>query len=290
MTHLKDTTTLVQLIAGRVSFALVLTLGAGLGLYTLACVAGLAPWLSLTMISNDTVFDAGKPVQLGVLGLSLILACGLPSQARLMALETSHRRFQVGMDDVTRAYALAHAADRADTFALKGEFDAIRERILFMRDHPDLSDLQPEVLELAAQMSHVSSELAETYSDTKVSEARAFIKARKTEVERLGARIQEVKTILSEIRHWNSQVDMEEALVRSKLDSLQDELETLLPSLSPAQAPAQPLIQNIAKPAPDAPAAPGAPTAMPEIDYTPQDARPQFHGDIYDANQLARIE
>jgi len=30
------------------------------------------------------------------------------------------------------------------------EFDAVRERLAYLRDHPDLSRLEPEVLEVAA--------------------------------------------------------------------------------------------------------------------------------------------
>ncbi len=51
-----------------------------------------------------------------------------------MALENSHRRFSPGMQDVARAHAAAHAADRTGVFQLSSEFDALRERLAYLRD------------------------------------------------------------------------------------------------------------------------------------------------------------
>ena len=64
------------------------------------------------------------------------------------------------MWDVAQAYQAAHAADRDGVFNLPSEFDSVRERIEHLRRHPDLGRLKPEILELAAQISHESRELA----------------------------------------------------------------------------------------------------------------------------------
>ncbi|MFC2968339.1 hypothetical protein [Acidimangrovimonas pyrenivorans] len=70
-----------------------------------------------------------------------------------------------------RALARAHGGDREGVFALSSEFDSMRERLTHLRKHPDLSGLEPELLELAAQMSHLSRDLARVYSDEKVARA-----------------------------------------------------------------------------------------------------------------------
>ena len=49
--------------------------------------------------------------------------------------------------------------------------------------HPDLGALEPEILELAAQMSRISQDLAETYSDEKVDRARTFLQQRQQEID-----------------------------------------------------------------------------------------------------------
>ncbi len=95
----------------------------------------------------------------------------LPSNARIMRLENSHRRFSIGMRDVAQAYHFAHAADREGIFQMSSEFDAVRECLAYLRDHPDLESLEPALLEAAAQMSHISRELADVYADEKVARA-----------------------------------------------------------------------------------------------------------------------
>jgi len=67
---------------------------------------------------------------------------------------------------------------------MSSEFDAVRERLAYLRDHPDLDSLEPQVLELAAQMSHQSRELSDIYNDEKVTRAKTFLKQRQEEAER----------------------------------------------------------------------------------------------------------
>lgn len=194
---------------------------------------GVIPWLSMQAgLGDGTVVDAGLYIQVGLTALILMLAFYLPSNGRMMALENAHRKFAVNMQDVSQAYQLAHAADRSGAFALASEFDAVKERMAFLRGHPDLEGLEPEVLELAAQMSQISQELADTYGEAKVDRARAFLKQRQEEVERFQQRIEEAQIIQHELRQWTRDIEIEESIAKSQLARLRDELFDLLPELS----------------------------------------------------------
>jgi len=85
----------------------------------------------------------------------------------------------------------------------------VRERLSYLRDHPDMDSLEPSVLELAAQMSQQSRELAEIYSDEKVARAKNHA--------------------LRDIRKWSQQVELEESVVASQLSQLEEQLEATLP-------------------------------------------------------------
>ncbi|MGH1412198.1 MAG: DNA repair protein [Pelagimonas sp.] len=231
----------------RLAFGLIIALALGLAGYSIACAFDLAPWLELPLGFGDQIYlEAGKYIQIGLSVLALALCFFLPTNARIMTLEASHRSFHMGMKDVASAYALSHQSDRQGVFELKGEFDSIRERIAFLRDHPDLADLEPSVLELASQMSHVSRELAITYSDAKVARARDFLIARQQEIALFNERLDSAKSAAIEIRNWSEQVEMDEAIARAQLDRLKDELSDLMPELQraldgdfiPAAAPA----------------------------------------------------
>ncbi len=226
---------LFRAVMQRIAFGLIIALSVGLAGYSIACALGYAPWLELPLGFGDQIYlEAGKYVQIGLSALCLTLCFFLPTNARIMALETSHRNFHMGMQDVAWAYAQSHRSDREGVFQLKGEFDSIRERIAFLRDHPDLADLEPSVLELAAQMSHVSNELATTYSDTKVARARDFLIARQQEITLFNDRLENAKLAATEIRHWSEQVEMEESIARAQLDRLKAELADILPQLQNA--------------------------------------------------------
>ena len=200
---------------------------------TILSAFGILPWLSLQAgLSNGATIDAGVYVQAGLTALILMLVFYLPSNARMMALENTHRKFTMNMQDVAGAYQVAHAADRSGAFALASEFDAVKERMAFLRDHPDLQGLEPQVLELAAQMSQISQELAETYGDTKVERARAFLRQRQEEVEQFQQRIEEAQIIQHELRQWTRDIEIEESIAKSQLARLRDELFDLLPELS----------------------------------------------------------
>lgn len=189
-------------------------------------------WISLSVSYQGTAIqNAGMYVQIGLTVLALSLCFFLPSNHRIMQLETSHRSFAMGMNDVTRAYAAVHAADRADTFQLSSEFDAVRERLIYLRNHPELSSLEPAILEVAAQMSYISRELADIYSDEKVERARRVLKERQAEVVEFTERLETAKVVVDELKRWVHEVELEESLAAVQLRRLRAELEEILPEL-----------------------------------------------------------
>lgn len=223
-----------NMVLQRLAVILVLTLGLALTFYSVSCAFGLAPWLTLELQFGDVIIpDAGMYVQVFLAALSLSLCAFLPSSARVMTLENSHRNFNIQMQDVARAYYASHSADREGVYKLRHEFDSIRERIAHLREHPDLSDLEPSVIEVAAQMSHLSRDLAQTYSDRQVARARDFLIQRQQEIEDFNQRIENAKAITNDMRIWLDKIDMDEAVARSQLDRLTIELADLLPELDP---------------------------------------------------------
>ncbi len=200
--------------------------------YTLASAFGAAPWLSFTATFGDAAYpQAGMYVQVALTIILAGLVFFMPTAGRVMALERSHRDFKVSMEDVARAYHLCHTADRAAVFTMSSEFDAVRERLSYLRDHPDLDSLEPQVLELAAQMSHQSRELADVYSDEKVARAKTFLTQRQQEAERQQQLIVEALHAMRDIRKWSQQVELEESVVASQLSQLEEQLEATLPAL-----------------------------------------------------------
>lgn len=200
--------------------------------YTLACAFGWAPWLTLSATFGTLALpQAGMYLQIGLTALIAAMAFYFPTQNRILALEQSHRRFQVSMDDVARAYHLCHTADRAGVFTMSSEFDQVRERLAYLRDHPELDKLEPGVLEVAAQMSQQARHLSDVYSDEKVARARAFLRQRQEEAETQQARIVEALHHCQEIRKWAQQVELEESIVASQLSQLDEKLQAALPLL-----------------------------------------------------------
>jgi len=216
----------------RLMFAIVATLGLAALAYTVASATGFAPWLEMTATFGGIAYpQTGVVVQIAVTVVLVGLCFFLPANARIMALETSHRRFQIGMEDVARAYRLSHASDRDGVFKLKSEFDSIRERMAYLKDHPDLAELEPSVLEIASQMSHVSKDLAETYSDASVNRARDFLIQRQQEIEDFNERLDQAKATAAQMRVWMDKVELEEQVAQAQLNRLNEELAEILPEL-----------------------------------------------------------
>ena len=202
-----------------------------------AAAAGFIPFLSLPVsFGAEPVLWAGIALQVSATLILVSVAAMLPAMFRVSRLEASHRSFRMGMDDVARAYHLAHSADREGAFRLKSEFDAVRERIAHLREHPDLSGMEPEVLELAAQMSTQTRKLAETYSDDAVSRARRFLEQRQEEVERTREAIARAHYSARELKRWTQAVEMEEQVVESQLQRLEEDMEDILPRLGYVRA------------------------------------------------------
>jgi uncharacterized membrane protein YgaE (UPF0421/DUF939 family) len=116
-------------------------------------------------------------------------------------------------------------------FSLSSEFDAVRERLAYLRDHPDMGMLESDILTLAAQMGQQARHLADVYSDQKVARAKDFLTQRQQEAEDQQARIVEALHVMREIRRWADQVETEEAIVASQLGQLDEQLQAILPAL-----------------------------------------------------------
>jgi len=199
---------------------------------TFLSAMGVLPWLTLAAQFGDIRFEsAGQAVQIGLTTILMTMMFFVPGNLRMLALERSHRNFRVSMQDVARAYHLSHTADRAGIFTMSSEFDAVRERMAHLRDHPDMAQLESDVLTLAAQMGQQARHLATIYSDEKVARAKEFLEQRQKEAEDQQARIVEALHVVREIRRWADQVEVEEAIVASQLSRLDEQLQTVLPTL-----------------------------------------------------------
>lgn len=185
--------------------------------------AGILPWPEISVVyGGETVAWAGMALQVGVTALLLLITVFLPSARKVRKLEFSHRRFEINMDDVTRAYRAAHMADRAEMFGVVREFDAVRERYQFLKSHPDLPEMDSELLTIAAQMSEQTHEMAQVYSDAKVARAKESLKQRLIDAEALQEKIQQAHSEVRDIKRKLEDVDMEESSVASQMQQLRE--------------------------------------------------------------------
>lgn len=225
-------TALIQYIFQRLAVALFAIAAVAITVSTVMAALGLWAWVELPIsYAGEPVENAGMYAQIGLTFLAVGLCFFLPTNHRVMQLETSHRQFSMNMDDVTRAYGAVHAADRGEVFQMSSEFDSVRERLAYLRDHPDLSTLEPALLEVAAQMSHISRELATVYADEKIERARNFLKERQEEVNLFNSRLDQAKGITTEMKHWLHEVELEESVAAAQLDRLRAEMREIMPEL-----------------------------------------------------------
>lgn len=210
---------------------------------------GLMPWLEVPLeIGGQAYANAGMVLQLAGTGVLFAMMFFLPGALRVLHLENSHRSFHMTMEDVTRAYLTAHEADRAGVFSMSSEFDAVRERMIFMREHPDLIALEPALIDVAAQMSQTSRDLAAIYSDEKMARARSVLRQRQEELIDFQDHLEMAKKTTAEIRRWVNQLEIEESITDSQVAQLKTDLAEVLPGLGlkviksakPARAMAQP--------------------------------------------------
>lgn len=193
---------------------------------------GVLPWLNLfTQDATGASIAVGKTVQIiGSVFLVALLAY-LPGVSRLLELEKTHRDFSLSVTDVARAYQISHSADRKNKFALSGEFDSVRARLEHLRDHPDLTMLEPDILELAAQMSHASRDIAQIYSEKKVRRAKAFLEERQHEIEEFQEKLNLALAVTAELNRWRDDIDASEREIDRQVDRLEKDLKEVLPSL-----------------------------------------------------------
>ena len=191
---------------------------------------GLKEWpVLLVQLQSGGLVNIAPALIGAVFVLSGLLLSFMPANWRVLALENSHRSFRMRMEDVARAYMVAHAADREGVFQMSSEFDAVRERIVHLRDHPELGELEPDVLDVAAQMIRISEDLAARYSDAKVTRAKSFLAQRRDEAAMTDARIEDALHVTREMRRLIEAVEMEEIVAASRLAQLRAELDGLLP-------------------------------------------------------------
>ncbi len=228
VTQWKSVLGAAQAIVQAIALCLIGGLALGALGWSVAAALGLVPWWGggAGIAATD-----GMAAQLVATAFLIGLCFFVPTNARVMTLETSHRRFAVAMTDVARAYAAAHAADRKGVFGLPEQYDSVRERLVHLRAHPDLGSLEPEILELAAQMSHESRDLAAIYADEKVARARDFLRQRQQEAETFQEHVRLAHATCHELRRWLEKVEVEESVARAQLDRLRDDLAELLPAL-----------------------------------------------------------
>ncbi len=233
--------TTIQSIAQLVATAMVAVAAIAMTAATALAAAGRLPWMVVPVTFGDApLLQAGQIFQVALTLILLMLCVFFPSNLRVMRLEAAHRDFAVRMEDVARAYWAAHRADRTGVFTLHREFDAIRERYQFLRNHPDLLDLDPQIIELASQMSHESRELASIYSDEKVARAREMLDQRRAETERMADRIAMANSATMELRRLLTDVETDEAVIRSQLTRLRADLGDLFASVGDTLAPMTP--------------------------------------------------
>ena len=223
----KDTSHLVDV--GQIAAMLVMGTAAAVSVAaTGLAFAGILPWPEIAVAYGATeVAWAGKALQIGATVLLVTLMVFLPSARRVLRLETSHRQFQIGMDDITRAYRAAHLADRSEIFEMQREFDAVRERYQYLRDNPDLAEIDAELLTIAAQMSEQSREFAKKYSVSRIARAREALLQRRADAEALHERIQVAHAGLREVRRLMEDVDVEESSVEAQIRRLREEVAEL---------------------------------------------------------------
>ena len=228
------TNTLIQTsrVLHMASLFLVGAIGLAAVTYTILSALGVMPWLTLSATFGETVItDAGMFLQIALTVIAASFIFFLPTNARIVSLENSHRDFNIKMEDVARAYHYAHSADRAGVFRIGSEFDEVRERIAYLRSHPDLQQLENDVLEVAAQMGQQSKHIAEIYSDENVARAKEILAQRQQEAARQEELITEAMNDCTEINRWAEQVEVEEAMVASRLGQLEERLRHVLPRL-----------------------------------------------------------
>lgn len=222
----------VQSRFGDWLLVLIVALTAGLAAYAGAAFFGWVPHPSIGLtVDGQPVDGGGLYLTVAVVFALLALCLFLPANFRMLRLERSHRAFALSMEDIARAYRIVHASDRRGVFTIAGEFEAMKERMDHLRRHPDLAHLEPELLQVAAQMSLESRELARLYSTERVERARTFLRQRQEEVEAFADRIKLARATCDELRRWLTDIEAEEHQSQVQIRRLEADLKEILPLL-----------------------------------------------------------
>ena len=193
---------------------------------------GVLPWLTLPLQFGDILIpEGGMYVQIGLTAVIICLCSILPAYSRMLRLEESHRDFRISMEDVGQAYAACHAADREGFFQLSREFDAVRERMAFLQEHPELETLEPQILEIASQMSIESHHLSQTFSVEKVERARSFLKQRQKEIAGFEQALERARNSCFELSALAEKIEDDEIKLGEKRREVEEKLRTALVEL-----------------------------------------------------------
>jgi hypothetical protein len=116
-------------------------------------------------------------------------------------------------------------------FTLSSEFDQVRERIDYLREHPDLRLLEADILTLAAQMSQQSHRLAEIYADERVARAKDFLAQRQQEPRTSRPESPRRSRPAARSCAGTPRSSSEESSWPSQLQQLDEQLQQVLPAL-----------------------------------------------------------
>jgi len=228
----RETAQAARIVVQTCAQGLIAALAFALIAASLPAAFGLLPWPQIALFfGGPALSNARMWLQQGLTLMLILMTFYLPANSRMARLERSHRSFAVGMSDVAQAYARAHAADRAGVFALSAEFESVRTRMEHLRQHPDFQHLEPELLQLAAQMSLETRDLAQVYSHIKVARAKSFLQQRREEVQHLTDRLAMARRSCDELRRWMGDVQAEKMQAQKQLKRLEAVLKEILPTL-----------------------------------------------------------
>ncbi|MEM8804306.1 MAG: hypothetical protein AAGF55_17415, partial [Pseudomonadota bacterium] len=107
------------------------------------------------------------------------------------------------------------------------EFDAVRQRYKFLKDQPDLKDIDDELLVIAAQMSETSRDLAERFSDRRIARVREGLQRRAEDAESLEAQLLAIRAENEKLAKMRTDAEMSESAFRKQVDVLQAEFASL---------------------------------------------------------------
>ncbi|WP_112312357.1 DNA repair protein [Pseudogemmobacter bohemicus] len=179
---------------------------------SLFAAPGWTSWPEIALsLGGMPVANAGMWLQIGLTVLMAMLVFWLPANARMARLETGHRSVAMGVTDVARACRMSHETARAGLFGLSPDFDSSRERMEQLRRHPDFAGLEPELLQLAAQMNHETRALAQSYSNAKVARAKGVLQQHQEEIDALSERLRLARGTCNEMRRWRAAIEAAES-------------------------------------------------------------------------------